>query len=1732
MPDEEGKLVFLTNSEIRNCSKALSIPLRSIFKTFVLFTLLVLVASSISADYPGEPDQANPSQLSLSTELLDFGLVEIGSTTTRILTLRHSGPLDSETIEIIGVSMDELDSVYFSADFQESITLYPGESTSFPVDLTADASGDVTGTIHSNLFISHTGATNISLIRMSGQIGSDTLPVQSRATTSTSFGKSTVDGIASNKPTSLQFGPDGRLYVADMLGKINIYNVQRFGPNDYSVVATETLHHISNIPNHNDDGTHNPGINSRLVTGLLVTGTSDNPVIYVTSSDPRIGGGQTFNDTNLDTNSTIVSRLKWNGNSWIKLDLVRGLPRSEENHHGNGMALSVDGDTLYLAMGGNTNSGAMSNNFAMLPEYALSAAILQIDLQTIGDSTYDLPTLDDEDRVGINDFNDPFGGNQGKNQAMHIAGGPVKVYAPGFRNAYDVVIAKNNKMYSIDNGPNAGWGGTPVNEGPQGNCINAPKEPGNTYHDSLHYITGMGYYAGHANPTRGNNNNKFNTSNPQSPVLQSNPVECDYRVPGSESGALVTFPVSTNGLVEYTASNFNNEMKGDLLAVGWNNTVFRIQLNQSGTQVELASSLFSTVGVVPLDVTAQDDTDIYPGTIWVTDFVGNKIIVFEPVDYANNQPGSCSAISNGADEDSDGFTNEDEIAAGTDPCSAADLPPDFDGDFVSDFVDTDDDNDNIDDIHDPFALDPYNGANTQVPLLYDWENGSQSPGGISNLGFTGLMSNGIDDYSSLYDPYQMTTSGAAGVLTIDSIPFGDAFASHNTQQYGFQLGINVSQTSPPFIVHTRILAPFSGITPTNHQSLGMFIGKGDQDNYVKLTANTVGQNGGAQFLKEVNGTGVESQQQPGNIFGSQSVDLYLAVNPAITQVTASYQLTVNGIPGSVIQFPNSFTFPAQWLSGTTRLAVGVISTSANATPFSGTWDLFEVTTMLNDGAGNQAPFVDAKLGGSTNVGEAFSLNGIVSDDGLPNGIINSLWTKQLGPGEVVFSDAFSPLTTANFSSPGEYVLQLLADDGELISSDTTTVTVTTTDPSNTATVVYRVNVGGPAISDPLGDWMSDTEASQFVNTGIPYKTSASIDLSKIDNTVSEAVFQTSRWDPSSGPEMHWSLPVIPGEYEVSLYFAEIWTGAHADGVRVFSANVEGTQLTDIDVFAETGGNTALVYRTSVTTDEYIDIEFQHIIENPSIKGIEVRAISSTGNSAPIVNAGQNQSTLVDVPIVLSAIVNDDGLPDGNLQIQWSKFSGPDVVTFSDPANADTTAIFPQPGSYTLLLTASDGELTNDDKIVVTVANDTNPDATTTLRINVGGPFISDPTGNWLADASVKQYVNTGIFHTNTVAIDLSNLDKPVPAAIFQTSRWDALPQPEMTWSLPVEPGNYEVRLYFAEIWSGAYANGARVFSATVEGLKSNDIDVFAAVGSNAATVYSVTVTADDSIDIEFHHLVENPSIKAIEIVPLGTGTVTNSGPTVNAGTDKVTQPGNALSLNAQAHDDGLPNGVLNLSWSKQTGPGSVVFEDTSSRNTIATFSVPGFYKLRLTANDGELSTFDEVGITVEEGSNPQLRSVIRINVGGQTVASAGGNWISDELAQGFVNTGITHSNSVPIDLSGISGSVPEAVFQSSRWDTSAAPEMHWAIPVQAGVYEIRLYFSEIWSGAYDVGKRVFAVNVEGTQSEDIDVFAAVGENAGFMYSTTVDTDDFIDIEFMHIVENPSLKGIEIIPLGS
>jgi subtilisin family serine protease len=105
-------------------------------------------------------------------------------------------------------------------------------------------------------------------------------------------------------------------------------------------------------------------------------------------------------------------------------------------------------------------------------------------------------------------------------------------------------------------------------------------------------------------------------------------------------------------------------------------------------------------------------------------------------------------------------------------------------------------------------------------------------------------------------------------------------------------------------------------------------------------------------------------------------------------------------------------------------------------------------------------------------------------------------------------------------------------------------------------------------------------------------------------------------------------------------------------------------------------------------------------------------------------------------------------------------------------------------------------------------------------------------------------------------------------------------------------------------------------------------------------------------------------------ISLLTAQLPNTAPSAFAGIYKTIY-GNVL-LKGQVSDDGFPSGNTSVLWSRVSGPGTVTFTNAQQLSTTASFSVPGIYVLRLTANDGELSSYNDVQLTV----NPSLLPIV------------------------------------------------------------------------------------------------------------------------------------------------------------
>ena len=120
------------------------------------------------------------------------------------------------------------------------------------------------------------------------------------------------------------------------------------------------------------------------------------------------------------------------------------------------------------------------------------------------------------------------------------------------------------------------------------------------------------------------------------------------------------------------------------------------------------------------------------------------------------------------------------------------------------------------------------------------------------------------------------------------------------------------------------------------------------------------------------------------------------------------------------------------------------------------------------------------------------------------------------------------------------------------------------------------------------------------------------------------------------------------------------------------------------------------------------------------------------NLAPFVSAGGDQGVYnVRIPsfLTLQGEVHDDGADgDQRLTSEWTKISGPGVVTFTDATSPVTDALFSEPGTYVLQLEASDGYLTVADRATITVDPDPSiVGASLQVALSAPGPIETGQT---------------------------------------------------------------------------------------------------------------------------------------------------------------------------------------------------------------------------------------------------------------------------------------------------------------------------------------------------------------------------------------------------------------------
>jgi hypothetical protein len=144
-------------------------------------------------------------------------------------------------------------------------------------------------------------------------------------------------------------------------------------------------------------------------------------------------------------------------------------------------------------------------------------------------------------------------------------------------------------------------------------------------------------------------------------------------------------------------------------------------------------------------------------------------------------------------------------------------------------------------------------------------------------------------------------------------------------------------------------------------------------------------------------------------------------------------------PGGASAFPGAAAFTAPFVIGNT-------SPSGGTRNFDGVLDELRVYTrfitdeeallLAADPDNNHAPVIEGPAELTARVAQPLSLQGVVTDDGLPAGkSLSTGWSVVSGnAARVLLADAAAPGTVATFTKTGAYVMMLSASDGELQSA--------------------------------------------------------------------------------------------------------------------------------------------------------------------------------------------------------------------------------------------------------------------------------------------------------------------------------------------------------------------------------------------------------------------------------------------------------------------------------------------------------------------------------------------------------------------------------------------------------------------------------------------------------------------------------------------------------------------------
>ena len=187
----------------------------------------------------------------------------------------------------------------------------------------------------------------------------------------------------------------------------------------------------------------------------------------------------------------------------------------------------------------------------------------------------------------------------------------------------------------------------------------------------------------------------------------------------------------------------------------------------------------------------------------------------------------------------------------------------------------------------------------------------------------------------------------------------------------------------------------------------------------------------------VSGLSVSVQRDDGAVVYLNGVEVFRSNMPAgpINYLTPA--ASVVGTVDEVTFYPQPVD-PSLLVNGTNVLAVEIHQSGGTSSDI-----IFDLELSGSAFPPNQGPSANAGSDQTITLPASATLNGSVSDDGLPipPGLLTFGWTQFSGPGTVTFANANALQTTASFSTAGSYTLRLTSRDGASSASDDLTVMV-------------------------------------------------------------------------------------------------------------------------------------------------------------------------------------------------------------------------------------------------------------------------------------------------------------------------------------------------------------------------------------------------------------------------------------------------------------------------------------------------------------------------------------------------------------------------------------------------------------------------------------------------------------------------------------------------------------------